>query len=229
MLLPHHDGRVPAANSLAAEINRAHLPALRSDGQPLPQDAHGYDFRVAKSSERCRLEKNCCWQAIAARKQEIRIRHRPPPVYAKSDHNLFNPFRTMTSEEIDKKFPLTDGKGDRCYDDTSHVFRPSALGSPPNLCCEWRGFRNPSGWTLSKSRLEEEHQKGNFAVLDNGKLQRRKYLEDHSGMKLSNLWDDIKIASGSEKTGDPTQKPLALLNRIIRASSDPGTVVLDRH
>lgn len=149
--------------------------------------------------------------------------------YAKSEHSDLTPFRKMTDYEILEKFPLIDESGNRYYDDSGHIFRPNALGSRPNLCYEWRGFRNPnpSGWTLSKKRLEEEYQKGNFVILDNGKLQRRKFLKDHRGIKLSDLWDDIKIATGRERTTYPTQKPLALLERIIKASSNKGDIVFD--
>ena len=38
------------------------------------------------------------------------------------------------------------------------------MGARPNLCYEWRGFKNlhPSGWRLSKERMEEEYKKGNI-------------------------------------------------------------------
>lgn len=104
------------------------------------------------------------------------------------------------------------------------------LGSRPNLCYEWRGFKNPnpSGWTMSKERLESEYQKGNFVIKDNGKkLERRKYIEDYKGMPIGNLWSDILPPSAKERTGYPTQKPLALLRRIIEASSNEGDVVFD--
>lgn len=103
------------------------------------------------------------------------------------------------------------------------------MGARPNLCYEWRGFRNPhpSGWRLSKERLEEEFQKGNIVIRPDGKLERRKYLKDYKGVPVGNLWDDIPPATGNERTGYPTQKPLRLLERIIKASSNEGDVVLD--
>ncbi len=57
----------------------------------------------------------------------------------------------------------------------------------------------------------------------------KRYLHENKGKPLSNLWLDIPPLQGSsrEKTGYPTQKPLALLRRIIAASSNPGDVVLD--
>jgi len=86
---------------------------------------------------------------------------------------------------------------------------------------------HPSGWRLSKKRLEEEYNKGNIVIKENGKLQRRKYEDDYRGKQAGNLWNDILIPSGKECTGYPTQKPLALLRRIIEASSNEGDVVLD--
>ena len=86
---------------------------------------------------------------------------------------------------------------------------------------------HPSGWRLSKERLEEEYQKGNIVIRPDGKLERRKYLEDYKGASYGNLWDDILPASGNERTGYPTQKPVALLDRIIKASSNEGDVILD--
>ena len=55
------------------------------------------------------------------------------------------------------------------------------------------------------------------------------YLDEAKGKPLQNLWTDIpRIANTSpERLGYPTQKPLALLERIIKASSDPDSVVLD--
>ena len=70
--------------------------------------------------------------------------------------------------------------------------------------------------------MDEEYRKGNSVVKANGKLERRKYIHDFKGKQVGNLWDDITLALGAERTGYPTQKPLALLERIIKASSDPS-------
>ena len=57
--------------------------------------------------------------------------------------------------------------------------------------------------------------------------QYKKYLADAKGVKLEDLWDDIGGARGNERTGYPTQKPVALAERIIKASCPEGGVVLD--
>ena len=139
------------------------------------------------------------------------------------------PYRDMPESERIEQFPKVGEKGERYYDDSAHIWSTPNMGARPNLCYEWRGFVNPhpSGWRLSKDRLEEEYQKGNIVITRDGKLERRKYERDFKGKQVGNLWPDIPIASGKERTGYPTQKPLALLHRIIQASSNPGDVVLD--
>ena len=149
--------------------------------------------------------------------------------YASSLSTSLSPERELTEQEIREKFDRVDENGRRYYDDSAHIWSSPNMGARPNLCYEWRGFVNPhpSGWRLSKERLEEEYQKGNIVIRPDGKLERRKYLEDYKGASYGNLWDDILPASGNERTGYPTQKPVALLDRIIKASSNEGDVILD--
>ena len=59
------------------------------------------------------------------------------------------------------------------------------------------------------------------------KLIRKVYEDDYRGENLGDLWDDVKPAHGGERLGYPTQKPLALLERIIKMSSEEGDAVLD--
>ena len=149
--------------------------------------------------------------------------------YASSLSTSLSPERELTEPEIKEKFDRVDENGRRYYDDSAHIWSSPNMGARPNLCYDWRGFVNPhpSGWRLSKERLEEEYKKGNIVIRSDGKLERRKYLEDYKGASYGNLWDDILPTSGNERTGYPTQKPLALLDRIIKASSNKGDIVLD--
>jgi len=57
----------------------------------------------------------------------------------------------------------------------------------------------------------------------------KRYLDEMPGVPLQNDWGDIVPASGNENLGYPTQKPEALLERIIKASSNEGDVVLDAY
>lgn len=147
--------------------------------------------------------------------------------YTKTNHfDLINTVG-LTEEESIEKFNKVDGNGRRYYTGIP-FFCSKSMGARPNLCYEWRGFKNPypSGWRLSKERLEEEYQKGNV-VIKKGSLERRKYMEDYEGKPIDNNWIDIPRIGRKEYVGYPTQKPLALLERIIKASSKEGDVVLD--
>ena len=130
-------------------------------------------------------------------------------------------------EEIEKKFNKVDENGRR-YHSGIPLFCSKSMGARPNLCYEWHGFRNPhpSGWRLSRERMDEEHDKGNI-VIDGSKIERRKYFDDYEGMPLDNNWTDIPRLTGQKSSYYPTQKPDALLERIITASSKKGDVVLD--
>ena len=149
--------------------------------------------------------------------------------YAKSGEVSVCPYVELTEEERVLKFNRVDGEGRRYYDDSGHIYNTPNMGARPNQCYTWRGYTNPhaSGWRLTKERLEEEYQKGNVVILPDGRLQRRKYEHDYRGQLVGNVWMDIKPAMGKERTGYPTQKPEALLERIIKASSGEGDVVLD--
>ena len=151
--------------------------------------------------------------------------------YIKNEAAKLKPFRNSHQEETREKFKLSDNQGRRYFTEELSIFRRPTHGPRPNLCYEWRGFTNPntSGWCLSKERLEEEFQKGNIVIKENQTIERRKYLDDYPGTILNNVWSDIPNLTGKqrERTGSPDQKPLALYERIILASSNPGDLVLD--
>ena len=147
--------------------------------------------------------------------------------YALSDKTPVNPSRPLTENEIKERYPNTDSKGRR-YTGIAH-FRGKNMGDRPNLCYEWRGYVNPhpSGWRVTKKRLENEYQDGKVVLHENGRLERRRFYDPEKGITIGSLWVDIQPPAGNEQTGYPTQKPLHLLERIIKASSNEGDIVLD--
>ena len=132
----------------------------------------------------------------------------------------------LSKEERNRLFPKEDGRG--LYNTNTPIFREPSLGPRPNLCYTWKGFTNPhpSGWRLSKKRLEEEYQKGNIEIKD-GKIRRKAYEHDYTGNNMNDVWTDMPIAAGSERLGYPTQKPVKLYERLIEAASRPDDIVLD--
>ena len=83
-------------------------------------------------------------------------------------------------------------------------------------------------WKFPQERMLQLEKEGRLHFPAKGDAIRRKvYLSEHRGLLPANIWTDIAPLSAAESTGYPTQKPLALLERIIRASSKEGDLVLD--
>lgn len=83
-------------------------------------------------------------------------------------------------------------------------------------------------WRFTKENMERLYQAGRIVQTKPGAVPRHKrYLDEAPGVSLQNDWNDIYPACGSESLGYQTQKPLALLERIIKASTNEGDVVLD--
>ena len=116
------------------------------------------------------------------------------------------------------------------FSDAQGAYRLLPLLNPnknrPNLTYEFLGVTRVWRWT--RDRMQKAFEDGLVVQTRPGAVpQYKKYLKDSLGRTVSNLWTDIEQVDGNERLDYPTQKPLALLERIIEASTDPGDVVLD--
>jgi len=96
---------------------------------------------------------------------------------------------------------------------------------------EWKGKYPPGGrmWSYTKEKMEELEKEGHIFYTRNGYPRLKRYLDDMPGMPLQSIWTDILNLRSwhRERLGYPTQKPETLLERIIKASSNEGDIVLD--
>ncbi len=151
--------------------------------------------------------------------------------YAKTDAALFEAQYNKESPEyqayIERYFTHVDENGRR--------YQATSLTNPayrPNLIYEYKGYPPPrNGWMITKEKMEQWDREGriHFPEKRDGRLRRKSFADELKGMPIQNLWDDIEQigAHAQERLGYPTQKPEALLERIINASSNEGDVVLD--
>lgn len=151
--------------------------------------------------------------------------------YSKSPKAILHPQYNLDAqgyqEYVDKFFRYVDEDGRR--------YRVDNLANPalrPNLIYEYKGYKPPrNGWAISREKMEQWDKEGRlyFPKDKNGRIQRKRFLDELKGKPVQSLWDDIEPvgAQAAERLGYPTQKPLALLERIIQASSLPGDIVLD--
>ncbi len=148
--------------------------------------------------------------------------------YAKSTATVFNrQHRANSQEYIDSKFTH--------YDEAGRRYRLDNLTSPSfraNLRYEYKGYPPPEkGWAVSRETMERMDAEGrvHFPNDKTKRLQRKRFFDELAGETVDSLWDDISPinSQAQERLGYPTQKPRALLERIIAASSNEGDVVLD--
>jgi len=119
----------------------------------------------------------------------------------------------------------------RYTDESGRRFMSGDLGtsglSGGGYVYTWRGVERE--WRVSVETMERLESEGRIYYTKNGFPRIKRYLDEAKGMPSQDLWSDIEPLRSwhMEKLGYPTQKPLALLERIINASSNPGDVVLD--
>ncbi|MGO8670086.1 MAG: DNA methyltransferase [Capsulimonadaceae bacterium] len=148
--------------------------------------------------------------------------------YSKSDTLTFNRlFTPHSSEYIKSHYGMADENGRRFT--TRDLRNP---GVRPNLMFEYKGYKpHPNGWSVSRERMEELDAQGllYFPQSISGRIRLKIYLDESRGTPVGNIWDDISPinSQAAERLGYPTQKPLALLERVINTSSNPGDIVLD--
>jgi len=146
--------------------------------------------------------------------------------YSKSD--LFSPniFHVETSAAQLSRYKQEDDKG---------LYRCENLTTPGRARqFIWRGVHpgENRSWCLAEEKLEELYDQGLIVLQKDGRPRKdglKKYLADSEGSVLNNLWDDIdRVANtAKERIGYPTQKPEALMERIIKMASNEGDIVLD--
>jgi site-specific DNA-methyltransferase (adenine-specific) len=148
--------------------------------------------------------------------------------YSRSDQYRFKVQYTEYDQKyVDKFYRFVDDKGRR--------YRIDNLRSPnprPNLTYEYKGYKpHPNGWAVSREKMEQLDAEGRlyFPKSPDGRIQLKRFLDEMKGLPVGNVWDDILPiqAQAAERLGYPTQKPIALLERIIEASSNSGDVILD--
>jgi len=150
--------------------------------------------------------------------------------YSKSEsaHFDLNAVRVPLDEaEIAKRYNLDDEKGRYC---SGPILRSEGMGLRPNLVYEYKGFTpGPAGWRMTREKLIELDAAGDLYWTGTGNPRRKVRPGDEAYAVMDNLWSDIPAleSHSKERLGYPTQKPLALLERIIAASSNEGDVVLD--
>ena len=151
--------------------------------------------------------------------------------YRKSDEFTWN--ESAIFEEYDEaNLPEKTAAKYKYRDEDGRLYRLDSLINPnanrPNLKYEFLGITRVWRWT--RERMQTAYEAGLVIQTKPTTVpQLKRYLDEQRGIALSDVWTDIPPinSQAAERLGYPTQKPRALLERIIEVSSNPGDVVLD--
>ena len=146
--------------------------------------------------------------------------------YTKSDQWTWNTIYTDYEPEYVARFSLIEPETNRRYT-LDNLTGPggASKGNPQYAVMGITRY-----WRYSEERMQQLIAAGRIVQSRPGAVPRyKRYLDEMPGLPLQDSWADIAPinSQAKERIGYPTQKPLALLERIIKASSNEGDVVLD--
>lgn len=147
--------------------------------------------------------------------------------YSKSKNYIFKNILVRDEEYVSENFNRTDENGRK--------FMATVMRSPnprPNLMYDYKGYKMPpNGWAVSKEKMIEMDKAGllYFPAEKTKQIYKKLYEDEYQGAPINNLWQDIPTLKGKSKEiiGYPTQKPEALLSRIIQMSTNESELVFD--
>ncbi|WP_062429230.1 site-specific DNA-methyltransferase [Treponema endosymbiont of Eucomonympha sp.] len=146
--------------------------------------------------------------------------------YAKDSkvYTFNSQFERYKSDYIAASYSKSDPDGRRFKASELSAAKPGG-----DTSYEWHGCLPPTGryWAYSKENLNEFERNGLIWFSPHGRPYLKRYLDEMPGSSINNFWDNCVFRSRDERIGYPTQKPLALLERIIKCASDEGALVLD--
>lgn len=137
-------------------------------------------------------------------------------------HTQYTPY---DREYINQRYRTKDQSGRMFYPNTM-----TAAGDGPPRVFRGQIKAPPSGthWRYSQEKIDQMEQEDRLYYSSTGMPYVKSYLDERRGKTVQNIWTDVVMSkSGKERLDYPTQKPMALLERILKASSEEGDVVLD--
>ncbi|MHB9291311.1 hypothetical protein Holit_00385 [Hollandina sp. SP2] len=146
--------------------------------------------------------------------------------YAKNtkQFKFYPQFERYTSDYVASSYHRTDLDGRRFKASDLSAAKPGG-----DTRYEWKGMLPPDGryWAYSKENMEEFERQGRIFYSTKGRPYLKHYLDAMPGSSVDNLWNNCVYRKKDERIGYPTQKPEALLERIIKCASNEGDSVLD--
>lgn len=157
--------------------------------------------------------------------KQLQRHHDTIIVYQKSTTSIYNAEHKDYDAKTYQQAKMCKFRQQK-YNTSALVNRQPNVVSRPNLRYEWNGHYLQ--WHVSKERMQMLHDDNRLEYSPKTGIPRvKKYLNEMDGVPIKDVWSDIKQIQAIEKLDYATQKPIALLNRIVRMFSNENSVVLD--
>jgi site-specific DNA-methyltransferase (adenine-specific) len=144
----------------------------------------------------------------------------------------FNPpTEALSEEEINERFPHVEPETGRRFQHVSLEQSSNKSSAGETRIIQGRTVVSEIGWRWSQETFDQRLKENPYLIYwtSTGRPRYKIYADEYKGKPVGDIWTDVPyLSSGdAERLGYPTQKPLALLERILQASSNEGDTVLD--
>ena len=189
-----------------------------------PKNSHWVRFLLDDIFGEKNFRNEIVWKTggHAKNKKQLGRMHDSILVYSKTSKFTFNPQYHPYDDEYLKK-TKTDARGQ--YTTTAiHNSQPE-VNPRLNLRYEWNG--NSKQWYTTKEKMQQLHDEDRLVYNTNGIPRVKRYVHELDGIPITDLWTDINNTQFGEKVDYATQKPIKLLDRIIKMYSNENDLVVD--
>ncbi len=133
-------------------------------------------------------------------------------------------FDDYTQEYLANTYNKVDNDGRRFKSSDLSAAKPGG-----DTLYEWKGKLPPKNrfWAYSKENMQKFEDENRIYYSNTGKPYLKHYLDEMPGVSVDEFWTNCVFKTKEERVGYPTQKPIALLERIIKSSTQDGDTVLD--
>ncbi len=162
----------------------------------------------------------------AKNKKKLNRRHDTIIVYSKSKNQKFNPQYEPYGDDYRKNnnVKVCEHHNKEYVTTAIHNSQPN-VNPRMNLRYEWNGHHKQ--WYVTKEKMENLHNDNRLSYNKKGVPRIKRFLDEMEGIPLRDLWTDISNTQRKEKLNYATQKPVKLLERIVKLYSNEGDICMD--
>lgn len=152
--------------------------------------------------------------------------------YSKSENCIYHQqYQKLSQKEMEEKFPYIEKETGRRFNHQKLEKSSNSYSAGEERIVQGKKVISKIGWVWTQETFDERLKENPYLIYwtKEGRPRYKIYADEYEGRKIGNLWDDIALISSnsSESLGYGTQKPEALLDRIIRQSSNSDSIIAD--